>query len=407
MRQFRRIQVIGPIVALVTAAAVVAVAQGFGEGPVKWWEVAGEALLGAILGAGLARAVAAPIHQQLHHHIAELGTLRQAHDQLKELNDLGDQIDRAVDLAPTEDQCLELLGKCLAALLPERSNTVFLVAPSTKQLVWSVPAQADGLGVPVRLDGAGQCGATTRGDTHIVDSSGALDACDHLRYEEIEVSSVCTPLFAQGTVIAIAHSVGPAGDLPTPRHIALLERACRQIGRRIDRLRVERGTQRITTDELTGLASHATAHRTIRELVGSQSQFSLALCDVDSMGAYNAAHGSETGDEALRLIGDVLSATLRPTDLVARYGGDKFLAIFPNCSGAHAQMAMERVREALVLGFAGAMVNPVSMSVGIASNTTGDSIDDVIGRAERAVDRAQTFGGGRVELVETSPESLS
>jgi hypothetical protein len=70
---------------------------------------------------------------------------------------------------------------------------------------------------------------------------------------------------------------------------------------------------------------------------------------------------------------EVMGATLRPGDLIARYAGDRFLCLFPNCTADHAASAMERVRESLVLELALHELDPFTASVGEMYSPTANS----------------------------------
>ena len=88
------------------------------------------------------------------------------------------------------------------------------------------------------------------------------------------------------------------------------------------------------SDGLTGLANHRTFHECLdRELARARrygSPLSLLL-DVDDFKAVNDVHGHQTGDEALRLLAQIVSAEVRrDVDLPARYGGEEFAVILPN-----------------------------------------------------------------------------
>jgi len=85
------------------------------------------------------------------------------------------------------------------------------------------------------------------------------------------------------------------------------------------------------TDGLTGLANHRFFIRRLNEEINRARRYnrSLALIifDVDELKAVNDNYGHQAGDSVLRQMGEVLRASVRSNDVVARYGGDEFCII--------------------------------------------------------------------------------
>src|SRR4029079_9286753 len=85
------------------------------------------------------------------------------------------------------------------------------------------------------------------------------------------------------------------------------------------------------TDALTGISSRRAAEAALGlELARAErsgKSFSVALFDIDHFKHVNDAHGHLAGDEVLRQVAAVLAAQVRRTDVVARWGGEEFVAI--------------------------------------------------------------------------------
>jgi diguanylate cyclase (GGDEF)-like protein len=106
-----------------------------------------------------------------------------------------------------------------------------------------------------------------------------------------------------------------------------------------------------TTDGLTGLLNRrALEERLHRELqaTGRRRSVALMMIDLDDFGAINNHHGHQIGDEALRLVADVVRTHLRRNDAGGRYGGDEFVVILPDLDAAEAVDVAERLRTALL-----------------------------------------------------------
>ena len=310
-----------------------------------------------------------------------------------------EQLDCAIDMADTEDEAIEIVGRALAMLLPERDNQVLLAPPDEPRVTWSIPIGPDGLDEPTSLGEPLRCSALSLARTVSVESSTELDACPHLVQHGWEVSSLCVPIRIGEQHLGVAHSAGPAGDLPDDEGRRLLELVARRVGSRIATLRATRQTtDHVSVDPLTRLPNHTVVQRHLRELMTEAATFAVAFCDIDGFAAYNEAHGSDQGDRALRIYAEVMGATLRPGDVIARYAGDRFLCLFPHCSARHAVSAMERVRESLVLELSMQELDPFTTSVGVVDSDDATTVGDLLEVADIALAVAKNGGGNRVVL---------
>ncbi len=159
-----------------------------------------------------------------------------------------------------------------------------------------------------------------------------------------------------------------------------------------------------STDELTGLWNqrhllerleehHAQARR-------SGAPLCLALLDLDHFGALNQRHGERTGDVLLKRFAGVAQGALRTSDLLGRVGGDEFLLVFPASLPAEAQVGLDRLRNnlhKLALKDLAADLR-LRCSAGLVRVTPVESINDAVGRARQAQQRALAAGGDRTEL---------
>lgn len=124
------------------------------------------------------------------------------------------------------------------------------------------------------------------------------------------------------------------------------------------------------TDELTGLNNR----RGFWALAGKQLQIGerakrpmvLFLIDVDRMKAINDTFGHAAGDEALVEVADGLRRAFRNSDVVARHGGDEFVALAVDASTTNALTIANRIQHhARASRFAMAH-GPLSVSIGVA-----------------------------------------
>jgi diguanylate cyclase (GGDEF)-like protein len=108
----------------------------------------------------------------------------------------------------------------------------------------------------------------------------------------------------------------------------------------------------------------------------------------------------------LTVVAATLANNLRPTDLVARFGGEEFVIIFPDTDIDLAARAADRVREAIaaeVLAMPDGTALPrVTISMGVAQLAAGQTVPDLLKTADLAMYRAKQAGRNRVVVGEPS-----
>jgi diguanylate cyclase (GGDEF)-like protein len=157
------------------------------------------------------------------------------------------------------------------------------------------------------------------------------------------------------------------------------------------------------TDDLTGLYNMRGFTIVVGRLFGQAVRYnrpaSLLMIDSDNLKAVNDLHGHEAGNHLLKLVAKCIETELRHTDVLARYGGDEFVALLPETAAARALEVAQRILKAVAatpLEFEGTRIE-TSVSIGLASYPEdGRSIDAIQGRADRAMYLAKEQGRNRV-----------
>lgn len=159
-----------------------------------------------------------------------------------------------------------------------------------------------------------------------------------------------------------------------------------------------------TTDALTNLFNRrAFMDRAASEWTRALrhgTPLSCVLFDLDEFKDINDRYGHAVGDEVLRVFGSLLRATVRASDIPARFGGEEFVAMLPLTDEAGATLLAERVRtrffEHPVLDGQGRVVR-VTCSAGIASSQNGyRSLAELLSHADSALYQAKRTGRDRV-----------
>ena len=153
------------------------------------------------------------------------------------------------------------------------------------------------------------------------------------------------------------------------------------------------------TDDLTGLNNGFAFEEELRDEVhralASDSPLSLLLLDADHFKSYNDEFGYLAGDDALKTIAGYLEDSLRPTDFIARIGGEEFVIILPKTPQESAYVLAEQWRK--VLELAAWHERPITVSIGISS-LNGRNIDTrtLITEADLALFHSKATGRNRV-----------
>jgi two-component system, cell cycle response regulator len=156
-------------------------------------------------------------------------------------------------------------------------------------------------------------------------------------------------------------------------------------------------------DLLTGLPNRAAfgeAFERARFLAARLGQpLSLAIMDIDGFKSINDRYGHHTGDQILRQAAAILASCLRKSDLLARWGGDEFVALFPNTDPAGAALALDKARLALQSerfdAGDGALVE-LTLSSGVASASVSARVEEAVAEADRFLYLAKGAGRNRV-----------
>ena len=170
-----------------------------------------------------------------------------------------------------------------------------------------------------------------------------------------------------------------------------------------EHLEVQR--QKALIDPLTGLPNRAAWSERLDYEVNAWHQrgnsLSLAMLDLDHFKRINDGYGHLAGDKVLKIIANVLSKRLRPTDFIARFGGEEFVLLMPDSALADALAVGEVLREAIAacpFHFKGEPVT-ITVSMGVAQFQPGERSDLALKRADEALYRAKAAGRNQVQAA--------
>jgi diguanylate cyclase (GGDEF)-like protein len=321
-------------------------------------------------------------------------------------SDLETQLQRGLEMEPTEEATYAVIGEALDLVLPERPVELLVADSSRAHFRQVLSTDPDGQKPGCPVTSPSDCPAASTGQTRLFPSSARLDACPFLRSrDEPSQSATCIPISIAGTNTGMIHTTGPDGEPANPDEVVELELVARKAGDRIGFLRVLARTEtQARVDVLTGLFNRRSLEQQGDEVLGRGDPFVVGFADLDHFKDLNDKHGHEVGDRALRLFGRVLRDSVRPADIPARYGGEEFVVLLPDCSLSDARIVADRVRSRLTAALGAATVPAFTVSFGLAAWEPSEPLADTIARADGALLDAKEAGRDRVLTAARLPD---
>ncbi|OZG71167.1 hypothetical protein BTA51_22610 [Hahella sp. CCB-MM4] len=138
------------------------------------------------------------------------------------------------------------------------------------------------------------------------------------------------------------------------------------------------------------------ASRMVKHCERYKESISFLMLDGDHFRRIYDEFGPETGQEAMSILASAVTKVIREVDIFGRYGSGKFLICLPSTNLNGAVVLAERIRQAVVEIKPQRYNSNFSVSIGCAEKQQMENMNDVIKRANHALERARKDGGNRV-----------
>jgi diguanylate cyclase (GGDEF)-like protein len=175
------------------------------------------------------------------------------------------------------------------------------------------------------------------------------------------------------------------------------------------------------TDPLTGMANRrhfrAVLAREIEIVARSGNSSLVLMLDIDHFKKINDTYGHLTGDKVLQAVARCIASCVRPQDTVARYGGEEYAVVLPDCQVSFGETVAERIRQslaALSIPVSPVLNLQITMSIGgaFAPVWVRSTADLWTERADTQLYRAKAEGRNRVcmdhqQVISVSAEEKS
>lgn len=338
--------------------------------------------------------------EELGEREAMVHAAREAREQVEELFSMTDMLQAAED----HDDAGAVLMATGLRLLPGFGGALYVFNNSRDRLdlakSWNTSEGFD----PSPSLLPGNCWALKRGKPHINDpATGTLCCMHHIG----SAATIEVPMMARGQVhglvVLAIEAEGAFEQLNGVGRLASAMADSMSLALSNIALREKLRTQSLR-DPLTGLYNRRYMEDALERYVSlaerTGSSTSVVMIDLDNFKRLNDQNGHAKGDAVLRDVAAQLIGGLRPSDVVARYGGEELMVILPGCSLEGAEIKAEGLR-ARIEGLSDAHGVPISASFGIASvPETSTSPADVVPMADAALYAAKEAGKNCIRTAE-------
>jgi len=164
----------------------------------------------------------------------------------------------------------------------------------------------------------------------------------------------------------------------------------------------EQAKTELLVDFLTGVLNRKGFDQTLKRSVSETTgPLSLLFVDVDHFKKFNDKHGHIVGDEALRFMAKNMQKSVKGSDFTARIGGEEFAVILPETPLLGARTVAETLRASLAQlklekKSKSESLGTITVSIGVAQYRPGESLENLINRADKALYFAKNAGRNRV-----------
>ena len=297
----------------------------------------------------------------------------------------------------------EVLAATTGKLLPDLRGALYIFNNSQDRLDLACMWPNDGISDPIKALAPANCWALKRGKLQINDPHSHSLCCKHNggRNATIEV-----PMIARGKVHGLlmlaSDEVGGAERLRSVSRIAQALADSMSLALANIALQEKLRTQSLR-DPLTGLYNRRYMEDALERYLNiaerNGSATSVIMIDLDHFKRLNDAHGHAKGDAVLRDVAAQLMASVRPADVVARYGGEELIVIMPGCDLDDAMLKAEVLRSRIE-GLSELHGAPVTASLGVATvPQTASTMSDLVPMADAALYAAKQDGRNRVKAA--------
>lgn len=165
-----------------------------------------------------------------------------------------------------------------------------------------------------------------------------------------------------------------------------------------------------SADPLTGIFNRRKFHEILSMAISNAERhdhrFALLMIDIDHFKKINDTFGHQAGDGVLRVVCELIEASVRNADQLFRVGGEEFCLLATVVNKEDVHILAEKLRQ-MVASHTFAEINKVTISIGIAHFREGDTQESIYARADEAMYEAKRMGRNCIASSEASIQRTS
>ncbi len=226
--------------------------------------------------------------------------------------------------------------------------------------------------------------------------------------EKTSRSYIGIPLTLRERVIGVLSIQNYRADAYSEDHIRLLERIAVQAAIAIENARLYSEIQRLAiVDELTGIYNYRGLQELGAREVERANRFSRPLSvlffDIDNFRNFNNTYNHATGNLILKAISERCRSILRTVDVLARFGGDEFVALLPETDIASAHIVARRMVEEIAASKIKTSFGELNVTISIGVTVLSEERPNLSALIDRANNAEHKAKQGQKGIVIVAP----
>lgn len=318
------------------------------------------------------------------------------HRKNQRIKDLILQMMHRIQACQNQDELSDVVSKFMPQIFPTIAGRLLVIKEHSSVLQstgqWSSPSFSE---PEFSID---DCWALRRGRPHASNPDGDDVACHHIKGNI--GTGLCIPLTALGDTVGLLYLEIPQGNETLETERLYLELLAENVGLAVANLQLrQRLVGMAKQDALTGLLNRRSLDEELNRHIGKPTQnLACLMLDIDHFKRFNDRFGHDAGDAVMQYVAQVLSEAIGGLGELFRFGGEEFTVLMPAAGIEDAIRLAEKLRYAVERApftYRGRLLDPITISIGIATSPGAGTVSSVLERADAALLNAKQTGRNR------------